>query len=275
MRPGLIGLFDSGVGGLTVADRVLCDLPGAPFLYYGDTAHVPYGDRSVEEVRRLVSAIAEHLVASGAEVLVMACNTSSALALDLVRSWSPVPVIGIIEAASRAAVQATRNGVIGVIANPLTARSGAYELACARAASESGLPTEGLRVLPVGCPRLVPLVEAGQVRSPEAREALMEYLAPLQAEGMDTLVLGCTHYPFLVPLISEILGPRVQIIDPAVYVVAELVALGWSDCPAGVAPCYQVSGDPAEFDRTASALLGRPISGTVRVDPGARTCVGS
>lgn len=276
MRSGLIGLFDSGVGGLTVADRVRQDLPGAPFLYFGDTAHVPYGNRSVEEVRHLVSAIARHLVASGAQVLVMACNTSSALALDSVRSWSPVPVIGIIEAASRAAVQATRNGVIGVIANPLTAGSGAYELACARAASEAEELAGGLRVLPVGCPKLVPLVEAGEVGSPAARAALMEYLGPLQAEGVDTLVLGCTHYPFLVPLISEILGPGVRIIDPAVYVVAELVALGWSPSqPGGTPPLYQVSGEPLDFDRTASRLLGRLVTGTTRVDLGVRTCVGS
>jgi glutamate racemase len=276
MRSGLIGLFDSGVGGLTVADRVRQDLPGAPFLYFGDTAHVPYGNRSAEEVRHLVSAIARHLVASGAQVLVMACNTSSALALDLVRAWSPVPVIGIIEAASRAAVQATRNGVIGVIANPLTAGSGAYEKACAQAASEAGGQVGGVRVLPVGCPRLVPLVEAGEVHSPSARAALVEYLGPLQAEGIDTLVLGCTHYPFLVPLITEILGPGVRIIDPAIYVVAELVALGWSPSQPGEAlPLYQVSGDPLDFDRTASRLLGRPVTGTSRVDLSARACAGS
>jgi len=276
MRSGLIGLFDSGVGGLTVADRVRQDLPGAPFLYFGDTAHVPYGNRSVEEVRLLVSAIARHLVASGAQVLVMACNTSSALALDSVRSWSPVPVIGIIEAASRAAVQATRNGVIGVIANPLTAGSGAYEKACARASVESGKPAGSVRVLPVGCPNLVPLVEAGEVHSPAARAALTEYLGPLQAQEVDTLVLGCTHYPFLVPLISEILGPDVRIIDPAVYVVAELVALGWSPSqPGDVPPVYQVSGEPLDFDRTASRLLGRPVAGTTRVDLSARACARS
>ncbi|MGI5842853.1 MAG: glutamate racemase [Candidatus Xenobium sp.] len=276
MRPGLIGIFDSGVGGLTVADRVRQELPGAPFLYFGDTAHVPYGNRSAEEVRHLVSAIARHLVASGAQVLVMACNTSSALALDLVRAWSPVPVIGIIEAASRAAVQATRNGVVGVIANPLTAGSGAYEEACARASSEAGERAGGVRVLPVGCPRLVPLVEAGEVRSPSARAALLEYLGPLRDEGIDTLVLGCTHYPFLVPLITEILGSGVRIIDPAVYVVAELVKSGWSpSCPGEALPLYQVSGDPLDFDRMASRLLGHLVTGTTRVDLGAGACVSS
>jgi len=275
MRPGLIGIFDSGVGGLTVADRVRADLPGAPFLYFGDTAHVPYGSRSVEEVRQLVAAISRHLVDSGARALVMACNTSSALALDSVRSWCPVPVIGIIEAAARAAVAATRNGSVGVIANVLTAGSGAYEKAVAQACGESGRPVNSVQVHPVGCPRLVPLVEAGEVRSLAARSALLEYLGPLQARDVDTLVLGCTHYPFLAPLIAEILGPGVTIINPAVYVVAELRALGWQPVPgAGEQASYQVSGDPADFDRTASALLGRRVSGTTQVVLQPKACVG-
>ena len=265
MQPGLIGIFDSGVGGLTVAARVHGDLPGAPFLYFGDTAHVPYGGRTAEEVRGLVTAIARHLIASGAEALVMACNTSSALALDSIRSWCTVPVIGIIEAAARAAVMATRNGSVGVIANLLTAGSGAYERAAARLLAESGQPQERVRVLPVGCPKLVPLVEAGDVSSPAAREALLEYLLPLQAAGIDTLVLGCTHYPFLVPLIADLLGPEVIIIDPAVYVVEELKALGWSVGGPAAPLLFQVSGDPAEFERTAAALLGPWVKGTTRV----------
>ncbi len=275
MRPGLIGIFDSGVGGLTVADRVRTDLPGAPFLYFGDTAHVPYGSRSAEEVRHLVTAISRHLVDSGARALVMACNTSSALALDSVRSWCPVPVVGIIEAAARAAVAASRNGSVGVIANLLTAGSGAYERAAAQALKEKGLPSDSVQVHPMGCPKLVPLVEAGEVRSLAARSALLEYLQPLQARGIDTLVLGCTHYPFLAPLIAEILGPGVTIIDPAVYVVAELRALGWQPNPgASDDLSYQVSGDPVDFERTASALLGHPIAGTTRIILEPKACVG-
>lgn len=266
MQRGLIGIFDSGVGGLTVASRVQEDLPGASFLYFGDTAHVPYGNRSADDVVRLVTGIARHLVESGAGALVMACNTSSALALDSVRSWCPVPVIGIIEAAARAAVLVSRNGTIGLIANPLTAASGAYERAAAQALARDGRSSAAARILPVGCPKLVPLVEAGAVGSPEARAALHEYLDPLQAQGIDTLILGCTHYPYMVPLISEILGPSVAIVDPAVYVVEELKRLGWQPSdPRNGRALYQVSGDPHEFEKTATMLQGRRMAGVAQV----------
>ena len=265
--PGrLIGIFDSGVGGLTVAARVQEDLPGASYLYFGDTAHVPYGNRSADDVVRLVTGIARFLVEEGAAALVMACNTSSALALEATRAWSPVPVIGIIEPAARAAVLASRNGSIGLIANPLTARSGAYERAASQALAAGGLAPDAARITPVGCPKLVPLVEAGEVGSPAARAALEEYLAPLQAEGVDTLILGCTHYPFLVPLIQEILGPGVVIIDPAVFVVEELKRLGWSAEEGTPGQrLYRVSGDPHEFEKTATLLLGRRLAGTCQV----------
>lgn len=266
MQRGLIGIFDSGVGGLTVAARVQEDLPGASYIYFGDTAHVPYGNRSADDVIGLVSGIARHLVDSGAEVLVMACNTSSALALDAIRNWSPVPVIGIIEAAASAAVFASRNGQIGVIANPLTASSGAYERAAGKALAAQGYAPTSARLHPVGCPKLVPLVEAGEVTTPKARAALLEYLDPLMAEGIDTLVLGCTHYPFLTPLIAEILGPGVEIIDPAIYVVEELKRLGWLPGDArGGRLLYQVSGDPHEFEKTATMLMGRRLANASRV----------
>lgn len=266
MQRGLIGIFDSGVGGLTVAARVQEDLPGASYIYFGDTAHVPYGNRSADDVIGLVSNIARHLVDSGAEALVMACNTSSALALDSVRSWCPVPVIGIIEAAARAAVFASRNGQIGLIANPLTAGSGAYERAAGRTLAAQGYAPTAARIFPIGCPKLVPLVEAGEVSTPTARAALLEYLEPLMAEGIDTLVLGCTHYPFLTPQIAEILGPSVEIIDPAVFVVEDLKRLGWQpNDPRSGRLLYQVSGDPHEFEKTATMLLGRRLAGVSRV----------
>lgn len=266
MQRGLIGIFDSGVGGLTVAARVQEDLPGASYVYFGDTAHVPYGNRSADDVIGLVADIAHHLVDSGAEALVMACNTSSALALDAVRAWSPIPVIGIIEAAARAAVFSSRNGQIGLIANPLTASSGAYERAAGKALAAQGYAPTSARIFPVGCPKLVPLVEAGEVSTPSARAALLEYLEPLQAEGIDTLILGCTHYPFLTPLIAEILGPGVDIVDPAIYVVEDLKRLGWQpgDLRSGRS-LYQVSGDPHEFEKTATMLMGRRLAGVSRV----------
>lgn len=257
MGAGLIGVFDSGVGGLSIAGRLMQDAPHLAIHYYGDTAHVPYGNRPAAEVTYLVESIVEYLVDSGAGAIVMACNTSNALALDRVRSWCPVPVVGIIDPAASAAALRTRNGKIGLIANPITARSGAYEKACRSALSS--LPS-AVEVFPMGCPKLVPLIESGRVDTREARDTLWEYLAPLQMEGIDTLILGCTHYPFLRPLIAELLGPDVEIIDPAAYVLQELTRLGVTSTPS-VPHLTEVSGDPDEFARVGSRLIGRVLGG--------------
>lgn len=257
MNKGLIGIFDSGVGGLTVADKVEKVLPSASFVYFGDTKYVPYGARPAEEVVALITKICRHLVDTQVEVIVMACNTSSALALGPVRSWCPVPVIGIIEAAAKAAVGISKNGNIGVIANKLTASSGAYERAAAAAfASIGGIEPH---VYPMGCPKLVPLVEAGNVSGPEAYAALNEYLTPLQEKNIDTLILGCTHYPFLRPAIEKILGPSVTVVDPADYVAAELEEMGWGNDGTIGEKRYQASGDGQDFSRVASELLGKVI----------------
>ena len=259
MSSGRIGVFDSGVGGLSIAGRLMQEAPELSIHYYGDTAHVPYGNRPAREVIHLVETIVEHLVAAGAAAVVMACNTSNALALERVRSWCPVPVVGIIDPAAAAAVMRTRNGRIGLIANPLTAQSGAYERSCRTALGQANF---GIQVFPMGCPKLVPLIESGEVNTREARETLWEYLAPLQMEGIDTLILGCTHYPFLRPLIQELLGPEVEIIDPAYYVLQELSRLGVTSTVA--APHrIEVSGDPDEFARVGAMLLNRPL-GEVR-----------
>lgn len=257
MSSGRIGVFDSGVGGLSIAGRLMTDAPQLFIHYYGDTAHVPYGNRPASEVTHLVETIVEYLVESGVSAVVMACNTSNALALDRVRSWCPVPVVGIIDPAAEAAVLRTRNGRIGLIANPLTAASGAYDRACRNALGHLNF---GVQVFPMGCPKLVPLIESGQVGTREAREALWEYLAPLQMEQIDTLILGCTHYPFLRPLIQELLGPDVEIIDPAAYVYQELTRLGIS-ATASLPHQIEVSGDPDDFARVGSRLLGRTLSG--------------
>lgn len=270
MNRGAIGVFDSGVGGLTVADRIQARLPEVPQLYFGDTAHVPYGARTPEEVIQLVAAIAHHLVEEGAEALVMACNTSSALALDEVRARCQVPVLGIIEAAAAAAVFQSRSGRIGLLANPLTAASGAYERAAALALAARSFAPTAARIHPMACPRLVPLVEAGEVATAAARDAVEGYLEPLLALGVDTLILGCTHYPFLEPLIREVAGPGIEIIDPALYVVEELLGLGFPRPGSRPAPTrYLVSGPPPEFERCASLLLGREIAGASQVQPAA------
>jgi glutamate racemase len=257
MGAGRIGVFDSGVGGLSIAARLLQEAPHLALHYYGDTAHVPYGERPAGEVTFLVESIVEHLVESGVSAVVMACNTSNALALERVRSWCPVPVVGIVDPAATAAVLRTRNGRIGMISNPITARSGVYERAC-----RSGLgPVQfGVDVYPMACPKLVPLVESGQVHSRETRDVLWEYLGPLQLEKIDTLILGCTHFPWVRPLIAELLGPDVEIIDPAHYVFQELTRLGVTQTgPLGHQ--FEVSGDPEDFARVGSRLVGRPLSG--------------
>jgi glutamate racemase len=261
MLLGRIGVFDSGVGGLTVASRLMSEAPHLALHYFGDTAHVPYGNRPAEEVTRLVEDITDYLVRSGVSAVVMACNTSNALAIDRIRQWCPVPLIGIIEPAARAAVQATRNGRIGVIANPITAASGAYERA---AAAVPACKERLLKVYPVGCPKLVPLIETGRVNSPEAREALMEYLEPLIERSVDTLVLGCTHYPFLTHLIRDIMGPDVVIIDPGASVIHEL-------CKHGVTRTqtqghiFEVSGCPGDFETHGSRLIGYHIQNVRQV----------
>ncbi len=268
----LIGVFDSGVGGLTVAEQIAKELPGVPFIFFGDTQHVPYGNRSASEVVSLIDLVCHHLIDSGAKVLVMACNTSSALAFDHVAAWSSVPIIGIIDEAAKAAVKATRNGRIGVMANPLTAASGAYEKACAQAyasaSSEEKKAISAISVTPVGCPKLVPLIEKGLVSGPEAHEAVREYLRPLQEAGVDTLILGCTHYPFVRPVIEELVGSDVKIIDPARYVVSRLRELGFDCSPSApvASRLYQASGSAADFAKIGSQLLGHVIGPVERVE---------
>lgn len=268
----LIGVFDSGVGGLTVAEQIAKELPGLPFIFFGDTQHVPYGNRTVSEVVSLIDAICHHLIDSGVKVLVMACNTSSALAFDHVVAWSPVPIIGIIDEAAKAAVSATRNGRIGLMANPLTAASGAYEKACAQAEVDASLKGEraisSVKVTPVGCPKLVPLIEKGLVSGPEAYEAVGEYLHPLQEAGVDTLILGCTHYPFVRPVIEKLAGSDLKIIDPARYVVKRLRELGFDCCPraAKASPIYQASGSAADFAKIGGQLLGHTVGPVERVE---------
>lgn len=255
----LLGIFDSGVGGLSVARCLVKDIPDLSFIYFGDTLYVPYGEREVSEVVELIDKICHHLVSSGVKALVMACNTSSALAYEHVISWSPVPVIGIIEEAAKAAVKVSQNKKIGVMSNMLTANSGAYAKACHRATSED------VEVFSIGCPRLVPLVEAGNTQSQEAREALLSYWEPLHEQGVDTLVLGCTHFPFLRPLLEEIVGPNVSIIDPAHYVAQKVRELNLS-CEGGVRRIYQASGNPLGFAWSAHKLLGYHIGQVEHID---------
>ncbi|MCB8815783.1 glutamate racemase [Desulfosporosinus shakirovi] len=283
----VIGMFDSGVGGLTVMKEILEQLLDVRIVYFGDTARVPYGNRSREELIRFGEEIATFLIGQGAEVIVVACNTSSATALPVLRERFDVPMIGMVEPGARLAVEKTIAGRIGLIATETTVRSKAYSTAVSRALAKGCLPEDptlreswqhGEQPITLtkaqGCPLFVPLIEAGLSNSAEARGIAKTYLTPLHAAGIDTLILGCTHYPFLEPVLKEILGKDVLIVDPARAVVKELEILlqhldEWEQSgPVESQPAlgkkpwrarYYVSGDPELFKQVGNTLLQEPI----------------
>jgi len=203
-----IGMFDSGVGGLSVWREVVRRLPHEAILYLADQAHVPYGSRSLEEVCKFAEGITRFLLAQGAKVIVIASNTTSAAALNFLRNLFPdVPFVGM-EPALKPAVESTRTGAVGVLATPATFQGELY-------ASLMERYTNGVRVVSQACPGLVDAVEAGELDSPETAALLKKYLAPMIRGEIDQLVLGCTHYPFLQPLIEQLMGPGTTVIDPA------------------------------------------------------------
>jgi len=203
-----IGIFDSGVGGLTVVHRMLEALPHERLIYLGDTARYPYGTKSADVVMRYTFENARFLLDKGVKLLVIACNTMSAVALDALRAETDVPVIGVIEPGARAALAATRNRKVGVIGTEGTIASGSYTRAL-RALD----PT--IEIYTRACPLFVALAEEGWVENEIARQAAAMYLASLRQSRIDTLVLGCTHYPLLAKTIGDSLGPEVQLVDSA------------------------------------------------------------
>jgi len=203
-----LGIFDSGIGGLTVFKEVRKALPGANIHYFGDTARVPYGTKSAETVTQYAVQIGSYLHARGVDAVVAACNTASAYAIDVLRSVLPIPVFGVVAPGALAAVQSTVNGKIGVVGTRGTVSSGAYQRAITELNPE-------LEVTATSCPLFVPLVEEGWLLDPITQEVAIRYLEPLMDEGVDTLVLGCTHYPMLKEVISMVMGHEVTLIDSA------------------------------------------------------------
>lgn len=246
-----IGIFDSGVGGLTVLRELYRQLPQESILYFGDTARLPYGTRSQAEIIQFVREILAWLVEQDVKMVIMACNTSSALALEAVRGEFPVPILGLILPGARAAVEAGKR--IGVIATPATAASNAYRRAILEVDSTA-------LVWQVGCPEFVPLIEQNRLQEPYTAEVARSYLAPLLQQGIDTLIYGCTHYPHLAPVLKRILPPSVKTIDPAVRVVAaaaqELEVLGLRQTSAPLPTRFAVSGSPENFAQQALTWLG-------------------
>src|SRR5881275_2474197 len=207
-NPLPIGVFDSGIGGLTVVKALRDRLQNETILYLGDTARVPYGPKSAETVQRYALELAHMLMQKKAKALVVACNTVSSVALPLLTRKFPVPVIGVIEPGARAALQTTRNQHVGVIGTRATIRSGAYEKAL-RAADNT------VRVSSRACPLLVPLIEEGLLDDTVTDQVIMRYLQPLLADGIDTLVLGCTHYPLLTNAIARAVRRQIVLVDSA------------------------------------------------------------
>lgn len=247
-----IGIFDSGVGGLTVYKEIMQLLPGEDLLYLGDTARVPYGTKSAKTVQQYALEAAAFLVDQGVKLLVVACNTASAVALPALRERFRLPVIGVIEPGARRAVT-SRNRHIGVIGTEGTINSGRYEEAI-----RALLPDAQVYSAP--CPLFVPLAEEGWAEHEVARLAAREYLQPLIAAGIDTLVLGCTHYPLLRRILQEVLGPRVNLVDSAeetALAVAELFRQqGLIRPEQGGRRAFYVTDVPTRFERIGRAFLG-------------------
>ncbi len=255
--PAPLGVFDSGIGGLTVAHALFERLPAESVVYFGDTARVPYGPKSPETVRRYSAEILEYLVGRGVKMVVVACNTSTAQALEHLRACSPVPVVGVIEPGARAAVRASPSGRIGVIGTAGTIASGAYERAIHAVAA-------GATVHARACPLFVPLVEEGWFDHPATELIAREYLAPLAAAGVDALVLGCTHYPLLKPLLARVMGPGVRLIDSAeetAEAVRQELAARQLLAPAGAAGDHRfvVSDDEPHFRSVGARFLGERL----------------
>lgn len=203
-----IGIFDSGIGGLSVLHAIHELMPDEPLLYLADQAHVPYGPRPLEEVRQFSEAITRYLLEQDARLIVVACNTASAAALKYLRALFPeVPFVGM-EPAVKPAVEHTRSRVVGILATPSTFQGELYASVVERFG-------QGVKLLQSTCPGLVNQIEIGALESPETHRILEQALSPMLDQGIDTVVLGCTHYPFVIPLIQQITGPNVRVIDPA------------------------------------------------------------
>jgi glutamate racemase len=249
-----IGVFDSGVGGLTVLQEIYRQLPNESVLYFGDTARVPYGTRSAAEILKFTRQTLDWMVAQGVKMAIVACNTSSALALDTVRDEYDLPILGVVLPGARAAALQGRR--IGVIATPATVNSNAYLYAIQEANPRA-------RIWQVACPEFVPLIENNRLGDPYTLEIAKEYIQPLLDRSIDTLVYGCTHYPHLEPILRTFVPMSVQFINPAIAVVAaaakELNLLGIQSHTA-LPTTFIVSGDPTQFSQLATQWLpAQPI----------------
>lgn len=252
---GPVGIFDSGIGGLSVAREIRRELPAEHLLYLSDSAYVPYGDRAIGEVRARTLAGGAWLQAHGAKVLVVACNTASGAALELLRERLRIPVVGL-EPAVKPAVATSRNGKIGVMATVGTLASERY----ARLVAQYG---NGATVIPQPCPGLADMIEDGHLDSDELHARMREWTAPLKAAGVDTVVLGCTHYPFVSELIAAALGPEVRLLDSGPAIARQTARVlrerGALETDGAGSLRLLTTGDPAEVGPVAARVWGSPL----------------
>jgi glutamate racemase len=261
---GPIGVFDSGVGGLSVVREIRSLMPSLDIRYFGDTARVPYGNKSAETVVRYSLEIGKFLEEQGIAVLVVACNTSSAFALEALEKTLPVPVLGMIEPGAKKALEATRSGRIGLIGTRGTVNSGAYARAIRAKSPEA-------QVISKACPLFVPLVEEGWASDPVAREVARRYLDPLLDKGVDTVILGCTHYPALIPVLQEVVGEGVNLVSSAeeaaqaLWILLEGKGYDTRSRGGGRLKVY-VTDSGTHFQRVGVSLLGDTIPVLHKID---------
>jgi glutamate racemase len=259
MDPRPIGVFDSGVGGLTVLHECLVTMPQEDFVYLGDHARLPYGPRPLAEIRRFASEIAGYLEEQGVKLIVVACNTATSAALPALQSSLEVPLVGVIAPEAAAAVRATRNRRVGLLATQATVTAGRYEALV-------GALDAGVCFTAVACPDLVPLIEAGD----QTVDAVREYAEPLKRAGCDTVILGCTHYPLIRPVFQRVFGREVTLVFSAEETAREvdetLRRKGWHNA-AGREGAYRflTTGDPAAFRALGERFLQLPLGEVTRV----------
>jgi glutamate racemase len=252
-----IGVFDSGMGGLTVLHECLVTLPHEDFVYLGDGARFPYGPRPLDELRRFAAEIGGFLETEGVKLIVAACNSVTSAALPELQTELSVPVIGVLTPEAHAAVQATRNRRVGLLATQATVESGRYE-ALVRTLDA------GVTLTPVACPRLVPLIESDDPFGPETTDAVREYAAPLKRDGVDTVILGCTHYPLIRPILQRVFGRDVTLVfsaEETARETAETLARKGIENEPGREGAYRflTTGDPAAFRAMGQRFLQLPI----------------
>lgn len=264
LKTDSIGVFDSGIGGLTVVKSLLEKLPGENLIYFGDTAHVPYGEKTGEQLLIYAEDIMEFMMEKRCKAVVVACGTHSSVTLPVIKNNYELPLLGVVEVGAQQAVATTRNGKIGVVATQATVNSRAFTASIARLDKD-------IEVLEIACPRFVPLVEAGKLFGKDLEIAIKEYFDPLLAWQADTVILGCTHYPFIASSIIKYTGNKMTLIDTAGETINELKKIltdhelvNDSNLPASRQ--FYVSGEDDSFYKVGKILMGDVIDQVNRID---------